>query len=145
MPKGGYRKPGNPAPVSGPGALSRRTDGGPTQVARKMGGGQYGESKALMEQQQAAPMAGRAPMPTGKPAPAAPVRPTAPVTPLTAASLRPNEPITAGIATGAGPGPEALGSYRPQRKLSSVIQKIMPNDSSGELYQLYDYLTSRGL
>ena len=25
--QGGYRKPGTPAPVSGPGALSRRTDG----------------------------------------------------------------------------------------------------------------------
>jgi hypothetical protein len=25
--QGGYRKPGNPAPVSGPGSLSRRTDG----------------------------------------------------------------------------------------------------------------------
>jgi hypothetical protein len=26
--RGGYRQPNNPAPVSGPGALSQRTDGG---------------------------------------------------------------------------------------------------------------------
>ena len=26
--RGGYRQPSNPAPVSGPGALSKRTDGG---------------------------------------------------------------------------------------------------------------------
>ena len=29
---GGKRTPGNPAPVSGPGQLSQRTDGGPQQV-----------------------------------------------------------------------------------------------------------------
>lgn len=27
--RGGYRRPTNPAPASGPGALSQRTDGGP--------------------------------------------------------------------------------------------------------------------
>jgi len=31
MPRGGYRQPNNPAPVSGPGALSQRTDGGATE------------------------------------------------------------------------------------------------------------------
>jgi len=45
MPRGGYRKPGNPAPVSGPGKLSRRTDGGPgsKQAMREVpSNGQYG-------------------------------------------------------------------------------------------------------
>lgn len=58
MPKGGYRKPNNPAPVSGPGALSRRTDGGPTQGAMPIPAGQYGERKQLQEMQTSAKMAG---------------------------------------------------------------------------------------
>ena len=50
---GGDRVPANPAPVSGPGAMSRRTDG---QGARYMSGGQYGEGQELMDLQTSAPM-----------------------------------------------------------------------------------------
>ena len=60
MPRGGKRTPATPAPVSGPGALSARTDGGPgsaSQPIRVPTGGAYGEAKALTEQQQAAPLA----------------------------------------------------------------------------------------
>ena len=38
---GGKRTPRNPAPVSGPGRLSRRTDGGPAQVNAQMTGRRY--------------------------------------------------------------------------------------------------------
>ena len=51
--QGGYRRPSSPAPVSGPGALSRRTDG---QGARYMAGGEYGEGQEMMELQTSAPM-----------------------------------------------------------------------------------------
>ena len=34
--RGGYQAPTNPAAISGPGALSQRTDGGPTQPAQYM-------------------------------------------------------------------------------------------------------------
>ena len=45
MPRhGGYRTPSNPAPVSGPGSLSQRTDGGPRQVQAEMSGMPYGET-----------------------------------------------------------------------------------------------------
>ena len=76
---GGYRQPDNPAAVSGPGALSQRTDGGAgskTQPIRVASGGAYGERQAAEQQQAAAPMAGGGPatpaaggaMPTPPPA-----------------------------------------------------------------------------
>ena len=55
---GGKRTPRNPAPVSGPGKLSRRTDGGPAQVNAQMTGMAYGENKDFMEIQEGANMAG---------------------------------------------------------------------------------------
>lgn len=58
MATGGYRRPSSPAPVSGPGALSQRTDGGPGQPVRTPTGGQYGEAQALTQMQQGAPLVG---------------------------------------------------------------------------------------
>jgi hypothetical protein len=145
MPSGGYRKPSNPAPVSGPGALSRRTDGGPSQAAQYMAGGKYGEGKQLMETQQAAPMAAssqprmRGPqMPSGGGGPA--------VVPITAPTERPDEPITHGLPFGPGGGPEVL-SNGPQRSntLSQTVGGLIQYDSTGELTDLYEYLVSRGL
>ena len=43
--QGGYRKPENPAPSSGPGALSQRTDGGPAQGAKYIPGLPYGQGQ----------------------------------------------------------------------------------------------------
>ena len=72
MASGGPRQPANPAPVSNPGS-GRRTDGGAgskSQPLRVATGGAYGESKALTEQQQGAPMAAGGPTgPTGGAAP----------------------------------------------------------------------------
>ena len=124
--QGGYRRPANPAPVSGPGKLSRRTDGGPSsksaiQGMREMsGGGKYGERKALEEAQSGAPMAGNpvmgvAPaMPSGAPM-------GGPVTGLFDSSQRPNEPVTAGLPVGPGetPAPSMVGNY-------DMIMKYMP-------------------
>lgn len=95
--KGGYQAPANPAPVSGPGALSQRTDGGPadTQAAKYVSGLPYGEGQELMNIQQSAPMA----------AMSAP----APVIPLKAPSQRPEEPVTAGANAGPGPDMSSLG------------------------------------
>lgn len=94
--KGGYQKPNNPAPVSGPGALSQRTDGGPgdRQAMRELPDAAYGEQKANLEIQGGAPMA-------AAPAPQA--------IPLGAPSQRPDEPVTAGNPLGPGVGPEAAG------------------------------------
>jgi hypothetical protein len=101
--QGGYRRPSNPAPVSGPGALSQRTDG--RQGARYMSGGEYGEGQELMELQTSAPMseAPATPRASGRPA-ARGQAPEASVTPLFAPTERPDEPITAGAPFGPGPG-----------------------------------------
>ena len=98
--KGGYQAPANPAPTSGPGALSQRTDGGPadTQAAQYVSGLPYGEGQALMQMQGAAPMAAAPQMPA-----------SAPIVPLNAPTQRPDEPVTAGADAGPGPGMDSLG------------------------------------
>ena len=112
-----------PAMTSGPGALSQRTDGGPAskQAIRYVSGmPSYGDAQALMDAQAAAPMAKTNIPPKSAPAssmqpqqaiaPSAgngqPIQPA--VTPLTAPTAKPLEPVTAGAASGLGPGPEVL-------------------------------------
>lgn len=99
MAHGGYRKPSNPAPVSGPGALSARTDGGATsQPPMVASGGEYGSRKDMEQIQGGAPLA------------AAPGGPSAAdLIPFGAPSQNPGEPVTAGAALGPGIGPEAAG------------------------------------
>jgi len=107
---GGKRTPGNPAPVSGPGSLSQRTDGGPQQVQTDVSGMPYGENQELEEMQSAAPMsasgqatarasrrggAGRA---TQRPAGMG-------MQSLMSPTQRPDEPITAGAPFGPGDTP----------------------------------------
>lgn len=101
---GGYRAPSKPAAVSGPGANSRRTDGG---VADKMAlpNAAYGEAKAFSEIQSGAPLGASAPQ--GPQAP--PGDPFAGVTPLGAPSAQPDVPVTDGASAGPGAGLEALG------------------------------------
>ena len=98
--KGGYQAPANPAPASGPGAMSQRTDGGPadTQAARYVSGLPFGEGQAFMATQKSADMSGSGMMPE-----------PAPIVPLNAPSQRPNEPVTAGADAGAGPDMSSLG------------------------------------
>lgn len=95
---GGYRQPSNPAPVSGPGALSQRTDGGATQAPQVAAGGGYGDRKAMMDMQGAAPMQGGG---NGVPREMLPK--------LTDPTFNPDEPVTAGVDAGAGIGSAAAG------------------------------------
>ena len=85
------------AGASGPGKFSKRTD-------MDMGSIAYGEGVETQAIKSGAPLAR-----TQDVAAANPLRASAPVTPLFAPSQRPDEPITAGIPMGAGPGPEVLG------------------------------------
>ena len=58
MARGGRRTPSKPAPVSGPSALARRTDGGAGQPIRAAAGGTPGvENPNLPALQEAAPLA----------------------------------------------------------------------------------------
>lgn len=107
---GGYRPPSNPAPVSGPGALSQRTD---VQAPMPMTGGPYGEATEMAEIQAGAAMAAD----PGAPAP----------TSLFAPPEDPNEPLTAGMPFGDGPGPEALmGDLGRQKREIEGLQRYIP-------------------
>lgn len=95
--RGGYRRPRHPAPVSGPGKHSKRTDGGPgvtlKQAQRYMQGDEYGESKELNELQAGADLAA-APGTQDAPRPESD-RPANPQ--LADPTQRPDEPVTAGM------------------------------------------------
>ena len=105
-PNGGYRKPTNPAPVSGPGQLSQRTDGGPQQVQADMSGMPYGENAEFNTTQSMAPMSAsptaRSPRASAQQAKSAGGGMSA--TPLFAPTQRPDEPVTAGAPFGPGGG-----------------------------------------
>ena len=93
--KGGYQKPNNPAPVSGPGAMSKRTDGGPAdpQPQRHIPTDEWGGSAEMEHIQQQAPMAGGVVHSGGvMPRPAA----------FNAPDDRPDLPVTAGANVGPG-------------------------------------------
>lgn len=111
---GGPRKPSKPAPVSGPGALSKRTDGGP-QPMRDLPDAGYGEQAQFQEAQGGAPMAG-APPAAGPPQQGG--APPVEVTPFGAPSARPDEPVTHGADAGAGPGLSSLGLQDPNEQLT---------------------------
>jgi hypothetical protein len=70
----------------------------------------------------------------------------APVTPLFAPSDRKDEPVTAGVAIGEGPGPEALmmQSKFAQRKLSDILADMIPYDDTGDVAILYQQVIARG-
>lgn len=108
---GGYRKPSNPAPVSGPGAASRRTDGGPAdrQPVRAIPSGgpgaTYGDRQASVDLQSAAPLAAASPAAT--PTPQTAGVPNGAMPDPFGPTQRPGEPLTAGAMLGPGrtPGP----------------------------------------
>jgi len=114
MPSGGARTPANPAPVSGPGQLSRRTDGGPgdqKQPIRVPTGGNYGDATQLMKMQQAAPLAQS---PGGESAGPLAGLQIPESTPFGAPTEQPGTPVTDGAPLGPGAGPEALGITPPR-------------------------------
>ncbi len=122
---------------SGPGRFSTRTDLPPSK--------EYGERKQMEEiigGAETATTRGIADPKIGRPRTA-----LAEVTPLLAPSQRPDEPITAGIDIGAGPGSEALmsRSMYAEEPLSQVLAQMLPYDTNGEIAALYEQAVSRGL
>ena len=120
MASGGARVPARPAAVSGPGALSQRTDGGPgsrTQPIRVAPGGAYGQTQAAEQQQAAAPMSAGGSR--GAPA-AGQSGPVAPPKDIFGPTTMPQQPITAGVM---GPqGGEAI-QPDPDMLLRQIVQK----------------------
>jgi hypothetical protein len=138
MPRGG-RRAGRPG-VKYP----ERTDlrSGPL-VPTAPTGLAYGQHQALVDAQRQIPMG---PAGAATPAPAAPP-PAAPAPPaVLPGSLgafdrptdRPGEPVTAGLPTGPGPGPEVLGLGGPMlgKSLADVLSDVASASASPELAQL---------
>ena len=133
---GGYRQPMNPAPVSAPGALSKRTDGGAvdgmTQPQQAYTGFEYGKNQDIQQQQSGAVMAGN-PFPMAN------------ITPLSAPTQRPNEPVTTGINAGPGAGTEAMrGMPNNGPSLIDTIKYLTQFDPSGDAELIYRQLTDQG-
>lgn len=128
----------NPANISATGGAGQSG----TQAARYIPGLPYGEGQTTMAQQQAAPMSGPNKSTTTNANPLAAMM--APVTPLTAPTERADEPLTAGMDFGAGPGSEALSLPR-ERSLSEVLASMIDIDPTGEVQDLYNFVASRGL
>ena len=101
MARGGKRTPRKPAAVSGPGALSKRTDGGAGQPIRAATDQPYGARQATEGAQAAAPLAvGGGPPPSapmGGPGGAGGTASPLPPIDVFGATGRPNEPMTAGL------------------------------------------------
>ena len=111
--------PSNPAPVSGPGALSQRTDGGPAdkQPIRDMPGGAYGEGKEMQQIQAGADMYAQ-PQTPAPPAPGGMFDPTG----------RPDEPITSGVASGPGVGPSMSEEAQdPYAQDMAIVAQYLPS------------------
>lgn len=127
----------DPIGVSGPGALSQRTDKQPMSAPTGM---PYGDRGQLLDMQRAAPMAASGP-------------PTPPPTEIHAPSQRPTEPVTAGAASGPGPGPEALtpgqaanfGAPFSAGPISQAIARAASIDTSGTLAALLSVAQQKGL
>ena len=116
----------SPANVSG--------TGGAGQSGRIASGYSYGMNKQINEQAASAPLA-KVAKTVARPMDVAPSQP--PVTPLTAPTMNPDEPITAGINMGAGPGAEAL------MLPSNADNNAEFNKSISSYYPVLSYIASR--
>ena len=123
---------------AGPGKFSTRTDN------LQMGSTAYGEGVETQAIKSGAPLSKT---PDVRPARAGDVREAATQSPLTelyAPSERPNEPITAGIDMGAGPGASALVMQKSIAKTSDTLAKMLPFDTDGSIAILYQQAVARG-
>ena len=125
---------------AGPGKFSTRTDGLSFQPDT------YGQGVEMAAAKAGAPLAKT---PDVRGATATDVRQAATRgagMDLYAPTQNPNEPVTTGIAMGAGAGPEALTMTGIQtEKLSDILAKMLPYDQSGEVEILYQRALARGM
>jgi len=132
--------------VSGPGKLAKRTDRNVSkQPTRYIRGGTYGEGQEMQAQQQGAPMsAGMSATPAPQVAFSRAMM--EPLTPLGAPTNRPDEPISAGVDFGMGPGADALDMPLQQKPmLENVLLELMRYDETGEVAEIYNYVVDKGI
>jgi hypothetical protein len=121
---------------AGPGKFSTRTD------KLDMGSIAYGEGVETAAIKSGAPLGAT---PDAVSEPRETVRPVStPLTGLFAETERPDEPITAGIDRGEGPGSSALRMNKVTIKLSDTLAQMLPFDTTGEIAVLYQEALSRG-
>ena len=148
---GGYRRPSNPAPASGPGKLAKRTDGGPAQKLQSYSDQPYGQGQATTAQEQGAAMSQQdnipgLSLPQGQQQDGGSQGDGQGVIPFDAPTQRPDEPITSGADIGPGPGPEALGAPPASQgdgSMTALLMRLAPTSVSGALGQLLQAAQSR--
>lgn len=126
MTSGGYRKPSNPAAVSGPGRLSKRTDGGPSDQKRfdipTGDEGQWGDNQEFANLQSSAAM-GSSESSTSTPA-------GPPVTPFHAPTERPDEDVTSALSVPASDPDGVASAIRsaaaafPSPQLNALVARL---------------------
>jgi hypothetical protein len=119
--------------VSGIGSMSERTDLNVSQQpARYISGLPQGQGQATYDQQTAAPMySDNIPM--------------SPLTQLTAPTNRPNQPITAGVDFGPGPGSEVIKLPNTQPTVLSILRQVAQNDPTGETDLIFQSMLEKGI
>jgi hypothetical protein len=125
MPRGGNQPPRKPAAVSGPGKLSRRTDGKPQPIREPdidTPGLEYGDRQRLTDAQRIARAAGgQGNAPVQRMQGEASVPGKLPPWLMGMPSARPGEPTTAGLDMGAGPGSEVLQAAEAPPDIREVV------------------------
>ncbi len=142
---GGYQAPAKPAAVSGPGRYSQRTDSAPKFRVPDQA---YGDNTELATQQAGAPMARTTPQyRAGSSGGSTPAAGAPDILGLGADTTRPDEPVTAGVDAGAGPGSEVLpGNVQaPTGELTNLIYSLSATDRTGQLAALGLAAMRRGL
>ena len=137
-PQGGYRKPKNPAVASGPGALSQRTDGSPSQPATYIAGLPQGQGQATYEQQVSAPM-------YATPQVEAVGIGALDVTPITADTKFPDQNIMTGASLNPGGDSALLNLPYQQPNFMTVLAKTAQNDPTGDTELVMRMLQDRGI
>lgn len=137
-PQGGYRKPKNPAVASGPGALSQRTDGSPSQPATYIAGLPQGQGQATYEQQVSAPM-------YSTPQVEAVGIGALDVTPITADTKFPDQDIMTGASVNPGGDSALLNLPYQQPNFMTVLAKTAQNDPTGDTELVMRMLQDRGI
>jgi len=139
MPRGGYQKPSDPAPASGPGKFSKRTDGAiASPDIDSEEGVQYGDRGKLEDAQRiakAAVGAGARVNPTtdqrrmsGGP----PQRGKLPPWLTQGEDTNPDQPATHGLDGGLGAGPEILAAGQPTPDEREVVLEFLVQNYGNE-------------
>lgn len=125
--RGGFRPPdGRPRPPAGPGRFSQRTDLSEPPLPQGVyapTGLPFGQRQQVERAQKVAPVPNRRVRPKAQGMTLADLlaRPTA----------RPDDPITAGLPVGPGPGPEILQAFGPQAISAKEALRLLEGAISG--------------